>query len=63
MRNHRALPCASCVLTDSEVKKSIIYEYKVHLLIMKIGAVGGIEPPLGTLPPLGIYRVEQSVAL
>lgn len=40
-----------------------IYEYKVHLLIMEIGAVGGIEPPLGTLPPLGIYRVEQSIAL
>lgn len=23
-----------------------IYEYKIHLLIMEIGAVGGIEPPL-----------------
>lgn len=46
MRNHRALPCASCVLTDSEGKSLSLS--KVHLLIMGIGAVGGIEPPLHT---------------
>ena len=28
---------------------------------MVIGAVGGIEPPLGTLPPLGIYRVSSQL--
>lgn len=26
-----------------------------------IGAVGGIEPPLGTKPPLGIYRVSSQL--
>lgn len=28
---------------------------------MGIGAVGGLEPPLGTLPPLGIYRVSSQL--
>ena len=29
--------------------------------VMEIGAVGGIEPPLGTMPPLGIYRVSSQL--
>ena len=28
---------------------------------MGIGAVGGLEPPLGTMPPLGIYRVSSQL--
>lgn len=52
MRNHRALPCPPAPVTGSEGKVA---------LIKGIGAVGGLEPPLGTLPPLGIYRVSSQM--
>ena len=39
----------------SRVRRENAYNQKI------IGAVGGLEPPLGTMPPLGIYRVSSQL--
>ncbi len=53
MRNHRALPCTSCARHG--------FGGKIMSKSCFIGAVGGLEPPVGTLPPLGIYRVSSQM--
>lgn len=53
MRNHRALPCTSCARHG--------FGGKCLLTKKEKGAVGGLEPPLGTKPPLGIYRVSSQL--